>query len=83
MLNVFREDSILTYENKFLNTLIYKLFVFVNSRYNTALNYGVDEKVTAIEFEDKFYHDEYKAKVKINVELSKKATARSAAKRNG
>ena len=73
MLNVFREDSILTYENKFLNTLIYKLFVFVNSRYNTALNYGVDEKVTAIEFEDKFYHDEYKAKVKINVELSKKS----------
>ena len=73
MLNVFREDSILTYENKFLNTLIYKLFIFVNSRYNTALNYGVDEKVTAIEFEDKFYHDEYKAKVKINVELSKKS----------
>lgn len=73
MLNVFREDSILTYENKFLNTLIYKLFVFVNSRYNTALNYGVDEKVTAIEFEDKFYHYEYKAKVKINVELSKKS----------
>ena len=73
MLNVFREDSILTYENKFLNTLIYKLFVFVNSRYNTALNYGVDEKVTAIEFEDKFYHDEYKAKVKINIELSKKS----------
>lgn len=73
MLNVFREDSILTYENKFVNTLIYKLFVFVNSRYNTALNYGVDEKVTAIEFEDKFYHDEYKAKVKINVELSKKS----------
>ena len=73
MLNVFRENSILTYENKFLNTLIYKLFIFVNSRYNTALNYGVDEKVTAIEFEDKFYHDEYKAKVKINVELSKKS----------
>ena len=73
ILNVFREDSILTYENKFLNTLIYKLFIFVNSRYNTALNYGVDEKVTAIEFEDKFYHDEYKAKVKINVELSKKS----------
>ncbi len=73
MLNVFREDSNLTYENKYLNTLIYKLFIFVNSRYNTALNYGVDEKVTAIEFEDKFYHDEYKAKVKINVELSKKS----------
>lgn len=33
MLNVFREDSILTYENKFLNTLIYKLFIFVNSLY--------------------------------------------------
>ena len=32
MLNIIREDSILTYENKFLNTLLANLYFFVSER---------------------------------------------------
>ena len=36
ILNVFREETMQTYENKFINTLISRLFAFVNRRYEIA-----------------------------------------------
>lgn len=33
VLNVYKEESLLTYENKFLNTLIDRLYIFVTRRY--------------------------------------------------
>lgn len=72
MLNVFREDSVLTYENKFLNTLINRLYLFVNRRYRIAKEYGVDEKLRTFEFEDSFIHGEGKGKIKISIEYSER-----------
>lgn len=34
ILNVFHEETLLTYENRFINTLIRQLYLFVNKRYN-------------------------------------------------
>ena len=72
ILNVFREDSILTYENKFLNTLINRLYVFVSRRFSVAEKLGADEKTQIFEFENDFEDDGGKACVKISVEYSQK-----------
>lgn len=71
MLNIFREDSLLTYENKFLNTLLSRLYMFVNRRYRAGLD-GVDEKVTSLDFSDRFVHGEYNGKITLSIELSQK-----------
>ncbi|MBO4468471.1 MAG: DUF2357 domain-containing protein, partial [Clostridia bacterium] len=67
ILNVFREETIQTYENKFINTLINRLYAFVNRRYEIAKNAGQDEKTTSIEFKDSFSHDD--VKVNMNFRL--------------
>jgi hypothetical protein len=43
LLNVYKDEEILTYENKFLNTLIYKLALFIDVRYEKLKEYGADE----------------------------------------
>ena len=72
MLNVFREDSLLTYENKFLNTLINRLYMFVTKRYKVAKEFGVDEKMQSMDFENEFSYGEGRGKIKISVEFSEK-----------
>lgn len=72
MLNVFREDSLLTYENKFLNTLINRLYLFVSRRYKVAVEYGADEKLECFELENSFAHDGGRGKVRISVEYSER-----------
>ncbi len=72
ILNVFREDSLLTYENKFLNTLLDRLYVFVDRRYRVGKDFGADETSTELTFSDVFLHGDYTCKVGLNVEISKK-----------
>lgn len=72
LLNVFREDSVLTYENKFLNTLLSRLYLFVSRRYRTALREGVDERVDCLEFSDRFYHGDVRGKLHVSLEVSEK-----------
>ncbi|MFA7672307.1 MAG: hypothetical protein WCY62_00445 [Clostridia bacterium] len=43
LLNVFKDEDIFTYENKFINTLIYKLNLFIENRYEKLKEYGADE----------------------------------------
>ncbi|GEM_PF-3117936 len=74
ILNVFREDTIQTYENKFVNTLILRLFIFVNRRYEIALREGSDEKDTMLDFSNEFEHGETKGKVTVHLELDEKPT---------
>lgn len=74
MLNIFREDSVLTYENKFLNTLLAHLYHFVSERYRIALQNGVDERLDLLDFEDSFYLGETKGRLSIRLELSEKLT---------
>ena len=72
LLNVFREDSVLTYENKFLNTLIARLYLFVTRRCEIAKKYGADEKCREVRFTSAFREGFDRAKVTIKVEYDGK-----------
>ena len=80
LLNVFREDSLLTYENKFLNTLISRLYLFIGKRAKIAEEAGADEKLEKFEFESAFEHGEGRGRIKIEVEYSERNTEETARK---
>ena len=48
ILNVYKEESMMTYENKFINTLIDRLYIFINRRYEKLAQVTKDEKVMAL-----------------------------------
>ena len=73
LLNTYKEETIQTYENKFINTLIDRLFIFVNRRYEIALKEVQDEKTTSLDFEQEFEHDDLKAKMHFRVEIAESA----------
>ena len=73
MLNVFREDSLMTYENKFLNTLVNRLYMFVSRRYNVAKTKGVDEETETLEFENNFTDGDGKGRIKLVIEYAKRS----------
>lgn len=50
VLNVYKEESMMTYENKFINTLINKLYIFINRRYDKLKEVRSDEAVTSLEY---------------------------------
>ncbi len=70
LLNVFQEDTFLTYENKFINTLVNRLYAFIAIRYNGAKECGEDEKNTSITMDQKFEHNEYKGKISLSIEIA-------------
>lgn len=55
ILNVYKDEDMLTYENKFINTLIYKLGLFIDVRYEKLKQYGADEvsNVMSLDIETK------------------------------
>ena len=73
ILNVFREETMQTYENKFINTLISRLYAFVNRRYEIALKAGQDEKTTSLEFKEDFYHGPARVKLNLRLEIDEPA----------
>lgn len=73
ILNVYREETIQTYENKFINTLISRLYAFVNRRYEIAQKAGQDEKTTSLDFNESFFHGTAKVKVNMRVEIAEPA----------
>lgn len=72
MLNIFRDDSLLTYENKFLNTLLNRLYTFVNKRYTVAMERGVDERLQSLVFENSFTDGDGKGTVRLEVTYSER-----------
>ncbi len=70
LLNVFQDETIFTYENKFVNTLINKLFLFVNKRYTTAKKHGKDEKSTSVSFSSEFLNGKIKGRFNFGIEIS-------------
>ena len=70
ILNVFRDETNKTYENKFVNTLINRLFWFVEHRYETALKEGKDEKNTSLDYTQNFSHGELKGKIHFRMEIA-------------
>ena len=45
ILNIYKEESLLTYENKFVNTLVDRLYLFINRRYEKLAQVAKDEEV--------------------------------------
>ncbi len=70
ILNVFRDETILTYENKFVNTLINRLYIFVRKRYMIAKKQGLDEKSTVMKFSTDFEHDNIKGRINLGIEIA-------------
>jgi hypothetical protein len=70
ILNVFRDETIQTYENKFFNTLISKLSMFISRRYNAAKESGRDEVSTKFGFTSGFERGELRGKYKFEIEIS-------------
>ena len=52
ILNVHKEETLETYENRFINTLIDRLYIFVLTRYEKLVEVERDEEVFTMEFEN-------------------------------
>lgn len=52
ILNIHKEESLETYENRFVNTLIDRLYIFIMTRYEKLSEVEKDEEVYAIEMDD-------------------------------
>lgn len=50
ILNVYKEESLETYENKFVNTLIDRLYLFIGKRYAQLREAASDEEVILYEY---------------------------------
>jgi len=70
LLNVFNEESMLTYENKFINTLIVRLFSFVMLRYDRAVADSLDGMNTQFIYSQDFQTGETKNKISITLETT-------------
>lgn len=51
LLNVYKEESLLTYENRFVNTLVDRLYIFILTRYERLSQISRDEEVFSMDFD--------------------------------
>ena len=73
LLNVYQDETIFTYENKFINTLLNYLYGFVSRRYQSALKQGEDKKETTFELTREFAcGEEQSGKITVTVQFSEK-----------
>ncbi|MGM9631769.1 MAG: DUF2357 domain-containing protein [Eubacteriales bacterium] len=70
ILNVFHDETMMTYENKFVNTLINRLYVFVMRRYDAIKESGRSEKSTMLRFGGNFSHGETRGRLNFEIEIS-------------
>lgn len=68
ILNVHKEESYMTYENKFVNTLIDRLYIFINTRYEKLAQVSKDEQVMSLGF-DTVIDDGVGGKMKVELKM--------------
>ena len=51
ILNVHKEESLMTYENKFVNTLVDRLYIFINRRYEKLAQVAKDEQAFTLGYD--------------------------------
>ena len=68
VLNVHKEESFMTYENKFVNTLVDRLYIFISTRYEKLAQVARDEEVFTLGY-DTSIDDGAGGKMKIEVKL--------------
>ncbi len=75
ILNVYHDETYLTYENKFINTLLQRLYAFVDTRYRALLGGSGRESRYVFDYTTSFdHHDDEdggrnQATVRLNIEL--------------
>jgi len=77
VLNVHKEESLNTYENRFVNTLIDRLYIFIMTRYQKLSEVEKDEEVYAMEAEsaiDDERGNSLNVKISIDTKRSLEAT---------
>ncbi len=76
LLNVYHDETYLTYENKFINTLLARLAAFVDKRYRALLGSCGTERNYKFAYNTEFEHylpetdSRNKAKISLNIELT-------------
>lgn len=80
ILNVYNEETALTYENKFLNTLIRNLYSFVEKRYNVLAGDRLDESGVSVEFDNSFSFGSADGKLSLKIEVDDPRIAKDADK---
>ena len=72
ILNVFHEETMLTYENRFVNTPIRQLYLFVNKRYNEMVKNGA-ENSTSFDISAQFKDGTLVSSVRFGLTVSESA----------
>lgn len=75
ILNVYRDETLETYENKFLYTLIERLNIFVERRYAKLAEAGAEESATCMQFETAFDTDKKTTVMKLSIDMKEKEPA--------
>ncbi len=76
ILNVYHDETYLTYENKFINTLLNRLLAFVDKRYRALVDGSGTEQNYQFEYSTAFEHHALEeggrnaAKITLNIELT-------------
>ena len=70
ILNVFRDETVQTYENRFVNTLINRLYIFVSRRYDAIRENGRASTTSVLSYETQFETAAVKGKISLNMEIS-------------
>ncbi|MCR5718537.1 MAG: signal peptidase I [Oscillospiraceae bacterium] len=68
ILNVYKEESLMTYENKFVNTLVDRLYLFIHRRYEKLAQVAKDEEVYSLGYET-FAEDSSGGKIKVSLKI--------------
>lgn len=70
ILNVYRDETLMTYENKFVNTLISRLYSFIARRYDEISGKSASEKKTVLNFSGDFNHGTVRGKLNFGIEVT-------------
>lgn len=68
ILNVYKEESLMTYENKFVNTLVDRLYLFINRRYEKLAQVATDEQAYSLGY-DTYIDDGAGGKLKVEMKI--------------
>ena len=69
ILNIFREESLLTYENRFVNTLLKRLLTFVTLRYRVICQgFGTQQSYT-LDYHTHFSHPQNQGSTNVKMDL--------------
>ncbi len=76
LLNVYHDETLLTYENKFINTLLARLYAFVDKRYRALMSSSGVERNYKFDYQTEFEHllpdnsGKNLARIHLNIELT-------------